>query len=210
MQANKDAIALMQELRRELETAESKIVISGDLGPRGDGYNPATLMEPQTAVSYHQDQISAFAEAGADIVTALTMTHTGEAIGIARAAARAEIPVAVSFTTETDGRLPTGQSLGDAIDEVDAATDAYPAYYMINCAHPTHFEDALEHQAPWLRRIRGLRANASTRSHEELDNATELDDGNPKELGQQYRALREMLPATVGPRRLLRDGSPPC
>jgi S-methylmethionine-dependent homocysteine/selenocysteine methylase len=99
-----------------------------------------------------------------------------------------------SFTVDTDGRLPTGQTLGDAVAEVDAATGGAPAYYMINCAHPTHFDGALAARARWVDRMRGLRANASTRSHAELNESTELDVGNPAELGAQYAALRRRLP----------------
>jgi S-methylmethionine-dependent homocysteine/selenocysteine methylase len=128
------------------------------------------------------------------MVTAITMTYADEAIGITRAAAAAGLPVAISFTVETDGRLPSGQPLGEAIAEVDAATDAGPAYYMINCAHPTHFDDVLETDEDWPGRIRGLRANASAKSHAELDEADELDEGDPADLGARHAALREKLP----------------
>jgi len=126
--------------------------------------------------------------AGADMVSAITMNYVEEAIGIARAAQEAGMPVAISFTVETDGRLPTGQPLQDAIQQVDEATGSYPAYYMLNCAHPEHFEKVLE--KPWARRIRGLRANASRKSHAELNESTELDIGNPAELGVHYATLK--------------------
>jgi S-methylmethionine-dependent homocysteine/selenocysteine methylase len=127
-------------------------------------------------------------------VTAITMTYAAEAIGIARAARAAGMPVAISFTVETDGRLPGGRTLREAIEEVDAATGRAPVYYMINCAHPTHFADVLAAGEPWVSRIRGLRANASAKSHAELDEAKELDTGNPVELGRQYRELWSRLP----------------
>jgi homocysteine S-methyltransferase len=136
-----------------------------------------------------------FREAGADMVCAITMTYAGEAIGVTRAARAAGIPVAISFTVETDGRLPSGQDLGEAIAEVDDETDGGPDYYMINCAHPTHFEHVLEEGAEWVSRIRGLRANSSRKSHAELDEAEDLDEGNPSELGAEYRALGSRLPA---------------
>ena len=128
------------------------------------------------------------------MVTAITMNTVEEAIGVARAAYAAGMPSVISFTTETDGRLPTGQPLKDAIEEVDAETDEAPAYYMVNCAHPSHFAEALNADEPWTRRIRGLRANASRCSHAELDAATALDDGNPVELGSEYRAILARLP----------------
>jgi len=186
---NRDAIDLMVELRGKYEGASTPVVISGCVGPRGDGYDPGAVMSPAEAEAYHGKQIRTFAKTEADLVTAITMTNTNEAIGVARAAKAAGLPVVISFTLETDGRLPTGQRLAEAIQEVDLATGDAPAYFMINCAHPTHFEGVLAADAPWLKRIRGLRANASILSHAELDQATELDDGNPVLLGQQHARL---------------------
>lgn len=191
---NVEAVALMTDFRARNETPQSPMVISGNIGPRGDGYNPANLLSPDAAEAYHGAQIAVFAETEADLVTAMTITHVGEAIGIARAAEKAAMPVVISFTTETDGRLPEGRPLAEAVAAVDDATGGAVAYYMINCAHPTHFADALDADASWVRRIRGLRANASTKSHAELDNATDLDEGDPQELGGQYRALRAAFP----------------
>jgi S-methylmethionine-dependent homocysteine/selenocysteine methylase len=187
--ANSGSIALMEDLRRQFETPRSPMVVSGCVGPRGDGYDPGSVMSPTEAEDYHGRQVRSFDEAGADMVTAITMTNANEAIGIARAARKSDLPVAISFTVETDGRLPTGQALKEAIAEVDAATGNAPAYYMINCAHPSHFADALGGGA-WVERVRGLRANASKRSHRELNEAPDLDDGDPVELGGQYGDLR--------------------
>lgn len=192
-QANRRSIALLEEIRDAQEAAGCTMVISGCVGPRGDGYSPSDHMTPEAAERYHGEQIRTFADTAADMVTAITMTYAAEAIGVTRAARAAGLPVVISFTVETDGRLPSGQPLKAAIEEVDAATGDGPAYYMINCAHPTHFEDALAARESWAGRIRGLRANASTLSHAELDAAEELDDGNPDELGGQYRDLRGRL-----------------
>jgi S-methylmethionine-dependent homocysteine/selenocysteine methylase len=152
------------------------------------------VMSADEAQAYHAQQIGVFAESDADMVTAITMTNANEAIGVARAAQAAGMPVAISFTLETDGRLPTGQGLKEAIDEVDAATGNAPAYYMINCAHPTHFEATLDAEAAWVQRVRGLRANASKRSHAELNEAPDLDEGNPAELGAEYHAILRRHP----------------
>jgi S-methylmethionine-dependent homocysteine/selenocysteine methylase len=184
----------MAELRDEHESAVSPIVISGCVGPQDDGYKPAEKLSADAATDYHSTQIRTFADTEADMVTAITMTYADEAIGVTRAAKRAGLPVAISFTLETDGRLPSGQVLAEAIQETDKATDGGPAYYMINCAHPTHFEAVLEPEAPWNGRIRGLRANASTKSHAELDEADQLDVGDPADLGVRYAGLRERLP----------------
>jgi S-methylmethionine-dependent homocysteine/selenocysteine methylase len=190
---NRRAIALMEELRDEY-AGDAPIAISGCIGPEDDGYSPETMVSAATAQEYHSEQVATFADAAADLVTAITMTYVEEAIGVARAAREAGVPAVISFTVETDGRLPSGQPLGEAIAQVDSETDSAPAYYMINCAHPTHFEEVLEGGTGWRDRIRGLRANASTKSHAELDEATELDEGDPHDLGARYAALRERLP----------------
>jgi S-methylmethionine-dependent homocysteine/selenocysteine methylase len=187
--ANRESIELLSELRDEYEGHGSQIVISGCVGPRGDGYDPGTVMSAEEAEAYHGEQVRTFAGTDADMVTGLTMTNANEAVGLTRAAAAAGLPVVISFTVETDGRLPTGDGLQAAIEAVDAETGDGPAYYMINCAHPTHFESTLAGKEGWVQRIRGLRANASRLSHAELDEAEELDDGNPVELGRDYGQL---------------------
>lgn len=192
---NRRAIELMTEIRDRHETKDCPFAISGCIGPRGDGYDPGRIMSAEEAEAYHAFQVESFEEAGADFVSAITMTNVDEAIGIASAAAKVGITSVISFTVETDGRLPTGEALADAIAGVDATAEAAPAYYMINCAHPTHFVDALDAGAPWVKRLRGIRANSSCRSHAELDNAPELDIGNPVELGAQYAVLRKRLPS---------------
>jgi len=186
---NRQSIDLMAQVRDEMETADSPMPISGNIGPLGDGY-VAGKMSADDAERLHTPQVRSFAKTQADLVSAFTMTSTDEAIGVTRAAVKAGMPVVIAFTVETDGRLPSGQTLKQAIETVDAATGAAPAYYMINCAHPTHFEQALAKGEAWVDRVRGIRANASVRSHAELDAAPDLDDGNPVELGHQYRALR--------------------
>lgn len=192
--ANRLSIDLMLELRGQFETQHCAMVISGCVGPRGDGYDPGQVMSAADAEAYHRRQIGAFGETDVDLVTAITMTNTPEAIGVVRAARACELPVVIAFTVETDGRVPTGQSLKEAIIAVDAATENAPAYYMINCAHPTHFDAVLATEEPWVRRLRGIRANASRRSHAELNEAPDLDDGDPVELGAQYAQLLRRHP----------------
>jgi homocysteine S-methyltransferase len=192
--ANAAAISMMIDLRNRHTTPGFPMLVSGCVGPRGDGYVAGEIMRPDVAEAYHDEQIGAMAAAGAELISAITMTNASEAIGIARAAARRKLPSVISFTVETDGRLPDGQGLGDAISDVDAATGDGPAYYMINCAHPAHFEHVLDHGASWTERIMGIRANASQCSHEELNEATELDRGDPADLGSRYRALHDQFP----------------
>ena len=191
---NRDAIDFLIAIRARYETQTSPMVISGCIGPRGDGYDAGVAMSPEEAENYHAFQIGIFRDAGADLVSAFTMTNSNEALGIARAAKAAGMPCVISFTLETDGRLPTGESLAQAIATVDAATDEGPAYYMINCAHPTHFDHVLAAGGAWVNRLRGIRANSSRCSHAELDNSPELDMGDPIELGGQYADLRRRFP----------------
>lgn len=186
---NRAAIEQLVRIRSEFETEGTTVLISGCIGPRGDGYDPGAAMTPDDAQRYHSVQAGIFAGTEADLITAITMTNVEEAIGLTRAAEAAGMPVVISFTVETDGTLPTGQPLGEAIGAVDRATDRYPAYFMINCAHPTHFDTVLRSGAQWVARIHGIRANASAKSHAELNDSTELDAGNPAELGRQYRDL---------------------
>ena len=191
---NRESVAMLLRLRDEYRSTDLPIIVSGCIGPRGDGYDAGRIMTVPEAREYHQRQVSTLAGAGADTITALTMTNIPEATGIALAARAAGARVLISFTVETDGRLPTGDSLEAAITEVDEATAGYPTFFMVNCAHPDHFTAALLEGGDAIGRIGGLRANASRCSHAELDAMTELDDGNPAELGQLYAGLRRHLP----------------
>jgi S-methylmethionine-dependent homocysteine/selenocysteine methylase len=188
---NRDSVAFFVELRDA--NPDVPVVISGNLGPRGDGYAIADAMSASEAAAYHHPQVRSLTDAGADLVSAFTLNYADEATGIVLAAIREDVPVVISFTLETDGRLPSGQTLASAIEEVDAATGGAAAYFMVNCAHPTHFADVLDAPGPWDR-LRGIRANASTMSHEELDNATELDRGDEATLVAGYLAIAERLP----------------
>jgi len=193
-EVNRKAVALLEAIRKQYGSDRTPVVISGCVGPRGDGYVPGKEMTEEEAERYHIEQIATFAATAADMVCAITMNYAEEAAGVARAAKKAGMPVALSFTVETDGRLPTGQTLEDAIEEVERSTSRYPLYYMINCAHPTHFDGVLKRGPRWVDRVKGLRANASRMSHAELNEAPALDVGNPKELGQEYAELKRRLP----------------
>lgn len=190
---NRKSIELLTEIRDEYENENSKMVISGCVGPRGDGYIVEDAMTAKDAETYHGEQIKVFSETEADLVSAITMNYAEEAIGITRAAKNSGMPVVISFTVETNGNLPTGQTLKDAIETVDRETGNYPAYYMINCAHPTHFEKVLASDEDWTKRIGGLRTNASTKSHTQLNESETLDEGNPSELGRQHTPLLAKL-----------------
>ena len=192
-QSNEDSVAFIAGLRDEFSGNKKPIVLNGVIGPRGDAYAPEARLAANEAQEYHSKQIGWLAATDVDMVTALTFTQSDEAIGVVRATQAAGLPVVISFTVETDGSLPTGQPLKDAIAAVDAATDAAAAYFMVNCAHPDHFANVLE-DADWARRIRGLRCNASRLSHAELDECEVLDDGNPEELADQYKAIKTLMP----------------
>jgi homocysteine S-methyltransferase len=188
------SIALLEEFRAQLDRHGLMSVLSGNMGPRGDGYVPSARMTVTEALEYHRPQIESFVGTEADCVTVLTMNYVEEAVGIVRAARELAMPVVVSFTVETDGRLPTGDTLATAIEETDAATDGYAAYYMINCAHPSHLLGRIDAAGSWHERVRGVRANASTMSHAELNESTALDEGDLASFGPLHADLRRRFP----------------
>jgi homocysteine S-methyltransferase len=190
VEVNRAAVRFVKGIRTEHETRETPIVVCGTMGPRGDGYHPLRLMSVAEAERYHAPQVATFHDAAADMVSAFTLTYVEEAVGIVRAAAALTMPVSISFTVETDGRLPSGQSLREAIEQVDAATDRASAYFMVNCAHPVHFAAELERGGRWLTRLGGIRANASRKSHAELDQSSTLDSGDPADLAAAYKRIK--------------------
>ncbi|HEX2535687.1 MAG TPA: homocysteine S-methyltransferase family protein [Chitinophagaceae bacterium] len=187
------AVQLLADLKETYGT-ELPVLISGCIGPRGDGYKPGNTMSSEEAMMYHLQQVNAFRNTPVDFISAMTINYVEEAIGIVQAAGSAGLPVVLSFTVETNGRLATGMSLQEAIERVDESAATPPVYYMINCAHPTHFLPELTSGGPWVNRIRGIRANASCKSHAELDESTELDRGHPEGLGRENRELKSLLP----------------
>jgi S-methylmethionine-dependent homocysteine/selenocysteine methylase len=190
---NRDAVELAAEIRAGEEG--TPIAVCGVLGSEGDGYHPETVLTGAEAEAYHVPQVEVLAAGGVDMVAAYTLTYAEEAIGMVSAAGAAGVPISISFTVETDGRLPSEEPLGEAIERVDAETSGAATYFMVNCAHPTHFGPVVERGGPWLDRLGGIRANASRKSHAELDEMDDLDDGNPSELAREYRALEPKLPA---------------
>lgn len=192
-QFNQKAVRLIEQIREQYQSEHAPIIISGCIGPRGDGYTVDSKMSVSEAQQYHATQIESFAQTNADMVSAYTLNYVEEAIGITLASKQFNLPVCISFTVETDGLLPNGETLGQAIDVVDQATDKGPVYYMINCAHPTHFFEILG-DGQCVSRLRGIRANASSCSHAELDEAEDLDDGDPQELGKQFAEIRMHFP----------------
>jgi homocysteine S-methyltransferase len=190
---NEESVGFVHGLRARWEKPGRPCVLNGVIGPRGDGYKHGE-MDATAAEDYHAFQAAIFADSDADMISAITMNTTGEAIGIARAAKAVAMPCVVSFTVETDGKLVGGVSLREAVEKTDEATGGWPAYYMVNCAHPSHFADILERGEAWVKRIGGIRANASTKSHAELDESTELDIGDVSDFGRRYGALKATFP----------------
>lgn len=191
---NREAAEFGQGLREEWETASTPVAVCGALGPGEDAYRPARELSAAEAEDYHAAQVAAFAAAGVEMVAGYTLSYVEEAIGMVRAAGAAGLSVSISFTVETDGRLPSGEPLAEAVERLDAETGAAAEYLMVNCAHPTHFAAELESGGEWVGRIGGVRANASRRSHAELNEADDLDSGDPEEMGREYAALAPSLP----------------
>jgi homocysteine S-methyltransferase len=193
-EVNRAAVELGLRLRDEWESPTTPVAVCGTIGPEGDAYRPRRRLSATDAEAYHSTQVATFVSAGVDMVSAYTLSYVEEAIGIVAAAGGAGVPVSISFTVETDGRLPSGERLAEAVERLDAETGAAAEFLMVNCAHPSHFAAELEGGGGWVRRIAGFRANASRRSHAELDEATALDPGDPTELGREYGALAPRLP----------------
>ena len=191
---NRLAINQLQVLKLSYVNDIDPIKVSGCIGPRGDGYRVGDAMDIDTAAAYHSDQLNVFKDTGADMATALTMSYTDEALGITTAARKIGLPIVVSFTVGTDGNLPSGETLQEAIETIDYVTDNYPMYYMVNCAHPSHFTHLFKENSKWKERVMGIRANASNKSHAELDKSTTLDSGDSNDLAIWYRKLKLLLP----------------
>ena len=191
---NRAAVQEMEKIRNDYENENFKIAISVCIGPRGDGYSPDNKMSIKMAEEYHSVQIKTIADTNADLVSALTVNYNEEAIGIVNAAKKNNIPVVISYTVETDGKLPSGESLEEAIISLDNITDNYVSYFMINCAHPDHFVNVLDPDSNWTNRIKGIRANASCKSHSELDESETLDEGDKEQLARRYKHLKTLLP----------------
>lgn len=191
---NRLAVEKLQALKQLYSSEIDPIFISGCIGPRSDGYSVHDTMTVEVATQYHDFQIAALQKAGADVISALTINYIDEALGIVQAARKNGIRVVISFTLDRDGNLPSGERLQTAIERIDQETENYPLYYMINCSHPSHFINKLQDNGPWIFRLMGIRANASCKSHEELDNATKLDIGDRKQLASWYKLLQNALP----------------
>lgn len=200
--ANTKAVRLFLELKKEwlekYDLDKDDILVSGCVGPKGDGYQVGDLLSAKEYKEYHLPQLKVLKDAGADLLSGITLNNVEEALGMVQAAKEIHAPIVISFTVETDAKLPSGMDLTEAISIIDKATGSYVSYYMINCAHPTHFEKLFQGEGKRkaeLQRVKGIRANASKMSHAELDDAEELDDGNPNELGKEIASLCRLHPA---------------
>ncbi len=186
---NKDGVALMEEVRQG--SGRDDVLVSACIGPRYDPYADIPPISVGQARAYHNAQLSALKETSVDLVTGYTFNRTGEAAGCILASQDIGLPIIMSLVVETDGCLADGTPLIDAIDQIEAQTDGSALFYMVNCAHPTHFADVIKAHP----RLKGVVANASSCSHAELDEAEELDDGDPVQLGQEIAAAMRDNPS---------------
>ncbi len=190
--ANRAAVALMRRFREHHEASVSRVLVGGVVGPRESGWSAGPQVDADEATAYHRAQVRAFAEAGADVVSAHTLSEVGEAVGVVRNARDLGLPVAIAFTVEVDGLLANGATLAETVALVD--TLAPPDYFLVNCAHPDHIEGAVSVPGPWRERVVGLLSNASTQSHEQLEEASELDEGDPQLLAAAHSRIERLLP----------------
>ena len=192
--AVEQSIAFLRDVSRPYQGQIDQILISGMLGPRGDAYSLNRTITANEAEEYHSFQLEILKRAGVDIAGAVTFNNIPEAIGVARAAARIGVPLAISFTLDSSNRLQSGPTLKEAVEAVDAETgDARPDFYGINCSHPLEFEPALE-PGDWIFRLRSLRPNASARDKMELCAIGHLEEGDPADLGERMGTLARKYP----------------
>lgn len=186
---NKEAVDLV----RGLKDVYDNVIISGELGPRYDGYVISEKMTTEEAQQYHSAQVESFSSSNVDIITAATMNYVEEALGVTLAAKSTSTPLVVSFTLSSEGDLPSGMTLKEAIMKVDTISGEYPLHYMINCVHPVYFAELLKKNKDqaWIKRIKGIRPNASSKSHEELDNLGTLDVGDMDELANYCKEIQD-------------------
>ncbi|WP_135501055.1 homocysteine S-methyltransferase family protein [Roseovarius aestuariivivens] len=186
-------IEFYKDFAREYKSEATPMLVGGVIGPRGDAYNVGRTPDEAEAEDYHAEQILTFKKAGADLVTAATFSSVAEATGLTRAAKAAGMPVVISFFVAKGGKLKGGETLEEAIAQVDAATDSAPAYYMINCTHPTEFMPGLD-DGGWVRRLGGFMPNAVAMDTLDLCKLGHLEDGDPAELGGQMADLARRYP----------------
>ncbi len=189
VEVNKDAVGLMEDVRRA--AAREDVLVSACIGPRFDPYADIPPISVEDARQYHAAQMRSLKGTTVDLVTAYTFNRPREAAGCILAARDANLPIIMSLVVETDGCLSDGTKLVDAIDEIDGVTASTAMFFMVNCAHPTHFSGVFGNHP----RLRGMVANASSCSHAELDEADELDDGDPVELGSQIAEIARQNPS---------------
>jgi S-methylmethionine-dependent homocysteine/selenocysteine methylase len=173
-----------------------RIVIDGVVGPLRDAYEDSSdEVSIDSARAVYRHQIRTLVEEGVEIISLMTVTNLNEAIAVIEVAKEMNIPVAVSFSLESDGKLLSGLSLENAIQTVDEATDGYTTYFGINCVHPTRILQPLENMDLEVRQRIGLiRGNASLKTHEELDNSDTLDRGHIPTFVSALKKVLVLLP----------------
>jgi len=188
------AIEFLREIASEYHEQIPRILIGGIIGPRGDAYQLNKTITSVEAEDYHAVQLATLKAAKVDFACALTFNNTPEAIGVARAATTIGVPLTVSLTVNSNGRLKSGPTVAEAVKSIDAeAGKSAPAFYMLNCSHPVEFEPALTEGA-WLERLRGFRPNASKMEKIALCKLGHLEEGNPVELGRLMGDLARRIP----------------
>lgn len=180
--ANLQSIEFLREIASEYLSQIPEILIQGLIGPRGDAYERNETITANEAEDYHAVQLETLKKADVDLALAITFNNIPESVGVARAAAKIGVPLGISLTLDTTSKLSSGESLADAITMIDEETGQSPAFYSINCSHPLEFEPAIG-PGDWVKRVRGVRPNASKMDKMALCKIGHLEDGDPVELG---------------------------
>lgn len=192
--ANISAIEFLRDIAQGYEDQIPRLLVGGILGPRGDAYDLNQNITAESAEDYHSVQLNTLKAAGVDFVSAQTFNNVPEAVGVCKAASKMGVALSVGLTLDSTCRLKSGPSLAEAITEIDALTgEQAPDFYLLNCSHPVEYEPALEN-ASWIKRLRGVRPNASKMEKLALCKLGHLEDGDPVELGAQLGDLSQRFP----------------
>lgn len=179
----------------EKDPAHTELYLGGMMGCKGDAYKGTGALTANEAYEYHSWQAKLFAEAKVDFLYAAIMPTLPEAIGMAEAMAETGLPYIISLMIRTDGRMIDGTTIHTAIETIENSIEIKPIFYMTNCVHPANVGKALAwefNRTELVRnRLKGIQANASPLTPEELDDCCEILSSEPTELAEEIMKLHK-------------------
>ena len=186
---NADCVKFLFDIRNKYGEFASKILIGAPMACKGDAYNPEEALLSDEAYNFHKFQVKKLSEAGVDFLLGSTLPASSEALGMAKAMAESNIVYILSFVIHPNGKLLDGTSLNETISVIDNSVSPKPIYYMLNCVHPTHCMSAINNElnnTEVIRtRLKGLQANGSAMSPEELELLEKTSSQSPSIWGKK-------------------------